>query len=63
MVWLAVAVFVVVYILIASERINRVAAALAGAALVLAFNVVGASDAFFSEQTGSTGTSSSCCSG
>jgi Na+/H+ antiporter NhaD/arsenite permease-like protein len=52
MVWLAVAVFVVVYILIASERLNRVAAALGGAALVLAFNVVGTPDAFFSEETG-----------
>lgn len=49
---LAVGVFVVVYALIASEKVNRVAAALAGAGVILALGVVTPSDAFFSEQTG-----------
>ena len=48
----AVIIFTVVYILIASERINRVAAALGGAGLMLALGVVGADDAFFSQDTG-----------
>jgi len=42
----AIVIFTVVYILIASERINRVAAALGGAGLMLALGVVGADDAF-----------------
>ena len=48
----AIIIFTVVYILIASERINRVAAALGGAGLMLALGVVGADDAFFSQDTG-----------
>ena len=48
----AIVIFTVVYILIASERINRVAAALGGAGLMLALGVVGADDAFFSQDTG-----------
>jgi Na+/H+ antiporter NhaD/arsenite permease-like protein len=50
--WLAVAVFAVAYILIATERVHRVTAALGGAAIML---VIGASDAehaFFSEHAG-----------
>jgi len=49
---IAVAVFVAVYALIASERINKVVAALAGAGLVIAFGVVGSHDAFYSRETG-----------
>jgi len=48
----AIIVFSVVYLLIASERVNRVAAALAGAGVVLAVGVVGSHDAFFSPETG-----------
>lgn len=48
----AIIVFSVVYLLIASERVNRVAAALAGAGVVLAVGVVGSQDAFFSAETG-----------
>jgi Na+/H+ antiporter NhaD/arsenite permease-like protein len=50
--WVTVVVFVVVYVLIATEKVNRVVAALAGAGVVLALGVVGPSDAFFSEETG-----------
>lgn len=50
--WLAVAIFVGVYVLIATERIHRVAAALGGAALVLALGIVKSEDAFYSPETG-----------
>ncbi len=49
---LAVVVFVGAYVLIVTERIHRVAAALGGAAIMLAAGVVGAEEAFFSEETG-----------
>ena len=49
---LVVAVFVGAYILIATERIHRVAAALGGAALMVVLGVVDAETAFFSEETG-----------
>ncbi|MGI8458780.1 MAG: ArsB/NhaD family transporter, partial [Propionibacteriaceae bacterium] len=48
----AVVVFVIAYVLIASDKVNRVAAALGGAAVVLAFGVVESGEAFFSEDTG-----------
>ncbi len=47
-----VVVFVGAYILIATERIHRVAAALGGAALMVVLGVVDAHVAFFSEETG-----------
>lgn len=50
--WLATGVFVTVYVLIATEKVHRVTAALGGATLML---VIGASDAehaFFSEVSG-----------
>ena len=50
--WVTVVVFAVVYVLIATEKVNRVVAALAGAGVVLALGVTGPSDAFFSEETG-----------
>jgi Na+/H+ antiporter NhaD/arsenite permease-like protein len=50
--WLAVGLFVGVYILIATERVHRVAAALGGAALVLGFGIVRSEDAFYSHETG-----------
>ena len=52
MLWVAVVVFVVVYALIATEKVNRVVAALAGAGVVLAVGIVGPEDTFFSEETG-----------
>lgn len=48
----AVVVFAVAYVLIATERIHKTAAALGGAAIVLAFGVVGSADSFFSHETG-----------
>lgn len=50
--WVAVAVFAGVYVLVATERVHRVAAALGGAALVLGFGVVGSEEAFYSSETG-----------
>ncbi|HZC27487.1 MAG TPA: ArsB/NhaD family transporter [Actinopolymorphaceae bacterium] len=49
---IAVAVFVAAYLFIATERIPRIAAALGGAAVVLALGVVGADDVFYSKSTG-----------
>ncbi len=50
--WVAVAIFVGVYVLVATERIHRVAAALGGAALVLGLGIVGSDEAFYSAETG-----------
>jgi Na+/H+ antiporter NhaD/arsenite permease-like protein len=52
MIWVAVAVFVVAYGLIATDKVNRVVIAMAGAAVLLAIGVLGAEDAFFSQETG-----------
>jgi Na+/H+ antiporter NhaD/arsenite permease-like protein len=49
---LVVAVFVAAYLLIATERIHRVAAALAGAGAMVLLGVVDAHAAFFSEESG-----------
>lgn len=49
---LAVAVFVGAYVLIATERVHRVVAALGGAALVLLLRIVDAEDAFHRVETG-----------
>jgi Na+/H+ antiporter NhaD/arsenite permease-like protein len=48
----AITVFVIAYILIASDRINKTLVALSGAAVILALTVVDAEDAFFSHETG-----------
>jgi Na+/H+ antiporter NhaD/arsenite permease-like protein len=48
----AVTVFVVAYALIASEKLNRVVVALAGAGLMLALRLVSSEDAFHSEEFG-----------
>ena len=48
----AVAVFAAAYALIASEKVNRVAVALAGAGLMLAFRLVSSEDAFHSTDFG-----------
>jgi len=50
--WVAVAVFAAAYVLIATEKVNRVVAALGGAAIVTAVGVIGPGDAWFSEETG-----------
>jgi Na+/H+ antiporter NhaD/arsenite permease-like protein len=49
---LVVVAFATAYVLIATERIHRVAAALSGAAAMVVLGVVDAQVAFFSEQTG-----------
>ena len=48
----AVAVFVVAYVLIATERIPKTVAALAGAGVLLALSVTARTDAFYSPETG-----------
>jgi Na+/H+ antiporter NhaD/arsenite permease-like protein len=50
--WVALVAFVAAYILIATERVHRVAAALGGAAVMLVIGATDAEHAFFSEQTG-----------
>jgi Na+/H+ antiporter NhaD/arsenite permease-like protein len=52
MAWVAVVVFVVAYVLIATEKINRVAVAVGGAAVMLAIGATNAEHAFFSEDSG-----------
>ncbi|ONI85364.1 hypothetical protein ALI144C_13850 [Actinosynnema sp. ALI-1.44] len=52
MIAVAVTVFVVAYILIATEKVHRLMAALGGAAVLLAIGVVGSEDAFYSHETG-----------
>ncbi len=49
---LVVAAFAAAYVLIATERIHRVAAALTGAAAMVLLGVVDAEVAFFSERSG-----------
>lgn len=48
----ALGIFVVAYLLIATERINKVKAALGGAAVVVAIGIVGSDDIFYSRETG-----------
>lgn len=48
----AVAVFVVAYALIATDRIHKVKVVLGGAAVVLALGIVGSDDVFYSHETG-----------
>jgi hypothetical protein len=50
--WAAVTVFAAAYVLIATERIHRVAAALGGAVLMLLIGATDAEHAFFSEEAG-----------
>ncbi|MER6296277.1 ArsB/NhaD family transporter [Streptomyces althioticus] len=50
--WMAVAVFAAVYVLIATEWVHRVAAALGGAVLMLLIGATDAEHAFFSEDSG-----------
>ncbi|MBY0388754.1 MAG: ArsB/NhaD family transporter [Mycobacterium pseudokansasii] len=48
----ALAVFVVAYALIASERVNKTLVALTGAAIVVALPVINSEDVFYSHETG-----------
>jgi Na+/H+ antiporter NhaD/arsenite permease-like protein len=50
--WATVAVFAVAYVLIATEKIHRVAAALGGAAIMMLIGATDAEHAFFSEEAG-----------
>ena len=50
--WLALAIFVGAYALIATERIHRVAAAVGGAVLMLLIGATDAEHAFYSEESG-----------
>ncbi|WP_117213517.1 SLC13 family permease [Allorhizocola rhizosphaerae] len=50
--WAAIAVFTVAYILIATEKVHRVAAALGGAALMLVIGATDGKHAFFDEHAG-----------
>ena len=50
--WVAVAIFVVAYVLIATEKVNRVRVAVGGAAIMLAIGATDAEHAFFSEDSG-----------
>ena len=49
--WLAVAVFAGAYVLIATERVHRVAAALGGAGIVVAAGILDAHELFYDEAT------------
>ncbi len=48
----AVAVFAIAYLLIATDKLPKVVPALAGAGIVLAVGIMGSEDAFFSHDTG-----------
>ncbi len=50
--WAAVAVFVAAYVLIATERVHRVAAACGGAVIMLVIGATDAEHTFFSEESG-----------
>jgi Na+/H+ antiporter NhaD/arsenite permease-like protein len=50
--WIAIAVFVTSYVLIATEKVHRVAAACGGAAVMLLVGATDADHAFFSENAG-----------
>ncbi|SDK49243.1 SLC13 family permease [Nonomuraea jiangxiensis] len=50
--WVAVAVFLLAYTLIATEKVHRVAAALGGAGIMLLIHATGAEAAFFGERSG-----------
>ncbi|MFB9684272.1 SLC13 family permease [Amycolatopsis plumensis] len=49
---LAIALFVIAYVFIATEKLPKTAVALAGAGIVLAFGVTDSADAFYSHDTG-----------
>ncbi|HET8661298.1 MAG TPA: SLC13 family permease, partial [Micromonosporaceae bacterium] len=50
--WAATMIFVVAYVLIATEKVHRVAAALGGATLMLLVGATDAEHTFFSEEAG-----------
>ena len=48
----AITVFVIAYLLIASDRVNKTMVALCGAAVLAALGIVESEDVFFSRETG-----------
>ena len=52
MAFIAIAVFVVAYALIASDRVNKTLVALVGAGIVVVLGVLESADAFYSNETG-----------
>jgi Na+/H+ antiporter NhaD/arsenite permease-like protein len=52
MAWIAVAIFTLAYVLIATEWVHRLAAALGGASLMLLLGITDPEHAFFSEEAG-----------
>ncbi|MGH3327951.1 MAG: SLC13 family permease [Streptomycetales bacterium] len=50
--FLAIAIFVAAYVLIATDKVNRTAVALGGAGLMLATGIVSGTDAFYSTDAG-----------
>lgn len=48
----AIAVFVIAYLLIASDRVHKTVAALVGAAVVVTMPIISADDVFYSHETG-----------
>ncbi len=50
--WIAIAIFALAYVLIATEWVHRVAAALGGACLMLVLGITNPEHAFFSEHSG-----------
>ncbi|OBJ74360.1 ArsB/NhaD family transporter [Mycobacterium sp. 1274756.6] len=49
---IAITAFVVAYLFIASDRVNKTVAALVGAAVVVCLPIIGSEDIFFSRETG-----------
>ena len=50
--YIAIAVFVVAYVLIAGDRLNKAVVALAGAAIMVVLPVIESDDVFYSRNTG-----------
>lgn len=50
--FIAILVFVVAYVLIASDRVNKTFVALAGAAIVVTLPIIRSDDVFYSHETG-----------
>lgn len=59
---IAIAVFVVAYALIASDRVNKTFVALAGAAVVITLPLIRSDDVFYSRETGIDWDVIFCCS-
>lgn len=60
--FIAILVFVVAYVLIASDRVNKTFVALAGAAIVVTLPIIRSDDVFYSHETGIDWDVIFCCS-